>query len=177
MDSAPTATESAADLAAFRERKDAFLRGSESPLDPADRASHVGLHYFPSTPALSFTLDLDRNVLHDLVTMETSDGQQRQYRRVGRVRFAVDGTAAQLTVYEDEHGFFLPFRDATSEHESYSAGRYLEPELLPDGKLRVDFNYAYNPFCAYSESYSCPLPPVENRLAVPIRAGEQRFHD
>ncbi len=95
------------------------------------------------------------------------------------MRFRVDGAEAALTVYRDlEQGaLFVPFRDATSGMESYGAGRYLEPEPAPGGRLHVDFNYAYNPYCAYNDAWSCPLPPAENTLRVPIRAGERAFHD
>jgi hypothetical protein len=71
-------------------------------------------------------------------------------------------------------GYFLPFMDATSGDETYGAGRYLEIEPLPGGKLLVDFNMAYNPYCAYNEYWSCPIPPKENRLSVPIEAGEKQ---
>ena len=72
-------------------------------------------------------------------------------------------------------GYFLPFRDATSGRETYGAGRYLDLAPPHDGKVTVDFNLAYNPYCAYSDSFSCALPPVENWLQVPIRAGEMAF--
>lgn len=159
-------------LEEFRRQKDEFMRSPDSPLPAADRAGFVGLRYFAENPVLAFDLALDTNVAHEDLTMETSDGRQRTYRRAGRISFAADGQPATLNIYEDEHGYFLPFRDVTSGKESYSAGRYLEPAMV-NGKLHVDFNYAYNPYCAYSPRYSCPLPPAENWLKVPIRAGEQ----
>ena len=70
----------------------------------------------------------------------------------------------------------MPFVDATSGGETYGAGRYLELEALEDGTFLADFNLAYNPYCAYSEDYSCPVPPAENRIAVPVRAGEMQYH-
>ena len=96
-----------------------------------------------------------------------------------QVRFAVDGEEATLTVFRDgERGsLFIPFRDASAGEETYEVGRYLEPQSRPDGTLDVDFNYAYNPFCAYSEGWSCPIPPEENRLALTIPAGERAFRD
>ena len=75
----------------------------------------------------------------------------------------------------DSGELFLPFADATSGVETYGAGRYLEPEALPDGRMSVDFNYAYNPYCAYNERWSCPITPAENRIDVPIRGGERIF--
>ena len=76
-------------------------------------------------------------------------------------------------LFSDPHGFFLPFADALAGKETYGASRYLEPEQLPNGRVLVDFNYAYNPYCVYNELFSCPLTPIENRLKVPIRAGEK----
>jgi uncharacterized protein (DUF1684 family) len=84
---------------------------------------------------------------------------------------------ASLTVYAavGGGGFFLPFMDATNGQGTYEAGRYLEIDPRPDGSFEVDFNLAYNPYCAYNEHWSCPIPPKENRLSVPIEAGEKAF--
>ena len=94
------------------------------------------------------------------------------------VRFEVDGHPTQLTLYRSDEtdGLFVPFRDATSGIDSYGAGRYLEVEPPDaDGEVEVDLNYAYNPFCAYNPNWSCPIPPIENWLPVPIRAGERTY--
>ena len=110
--------------------------------------------------------------------MQTTTGGEQSYRRAGVLRFRVEGRPAQVTLFEspDMHELFLPFRDATCGTESYGAGRYLEVAPPgPDGRVVVDFNYAYNPYCAYNPSWSCPIPPGENWLAVPIRAGEKAF--
>jgi uncharacterized protein (DUF1684 family) len=85
----------------------------------------------------------------------------------------VDGEEVRLTIYEADYGFFLPFADANAGSETYSAGRYLEPEYLGDNRFHVDLNQAYNPYCAYSPDWSCPITPPENRLKVAIRAGEK----
>ncbi len=82
-----------------------------------------------------------------------------------------------MTIYANEHGYFLPFADSLAGVETYGAGRYLEPERNADGLLHVDFNIAYNPYCAYNELYSCPITPAENRIKVPIHAGEKVFDD
>jgi uncharacterized protein (DUF1684 family) len=111
-------------------------------------------------------------------TIQTSTDDELTYYRIGTVEFEIGGEAATLAVYKSPHhdDLFLPFRDATSGQETYGAGRYLEPVELGGGKLLVDFNLAYNPYCAYSEHYSCPLPPLENWLKLPIRAGEQDYN-
>jgi uncharacterized protein (DUF1684 family) len=93
------------------------------------------------------------------------------------VRFEIDGEHAELVLLtrQDEQRFFLPFRDATSGRESYGPGRYLDVEPGRDGRVQVDFNLAYNPYCAYNDAFSCPLPPPDNWLRVPIRAGEAAY--
>ncbi len=104
--------------------------------------------------------------------IQTTTGEVRQYRRFGRFTFVVEGQAAALTIYKADFGFFLPFVDAGAGTETYPAGRYLEPEHLGDNHFQVDFNQAYNPYCAFGPAWSCPITPAENRLKVAIRAGE-----
>src|SRR6266545_1110629 len=86
--------------------------------------------------------------------MQTTTGERQIYIRHGRIRFTVDGQEAALTVYRNGHGFFLPFADALAGTETYGAGRYLEPAEMPDGQLLIDFNLAYNPYCAYNDAWS-----------------------
>lgn len=164
-------------LAAYREAKDAFLRNDQdSPLTHHQRHTFEGLSYYPFTPELRLELPIDTNVPADAVTLETSTGESQEYHRAGRVHFAVAGQEAVLTLYRGPHGeLFLPVRDTTSGEETYGAGRYLEPAMLDDGRVLIDFNYLYNPNCAYNEAWSCPLPPRENWLTAPIRAGEKTF--
>jgi uncharacterized protein (DUF1684 family) len=165
------------ELAAFRTAKDSFLaQDPHSPPSHEQRHSFEGLSYYPFNPALRLRLDLNRNVPSDEVTVDTSTGESQAYRRAGTVRFAVEGEQAELTLYRGMDGdLFLPLRDATSGEETYGAGRYLEPLMLDDGRVLIDFNYLYNPYCAYNDAWSCPLPPRENWLTVPIRAGEKVF--
>jgi uncharacterized protein (DUF1684 family) len=110
--------------------------------------------------------------------MATSAGEEQVYQRYGVARFSVDGQPAQVVLYasDDSDELFIPFRDATSGKETYGAGRYLEIHAHGDDVV-IDFNYAYNPNCAYDPSWSCPLPPPENWLKAPIRAGEKSFAD
>jgi uncharacterized protein (DUF1684 family) len=112
-----------------------------------------------------------------------ADGRLR-LRRIGRLDFEIDGIAVRLYLYWLEGyggGLFLPFRDATNGHGTFGGGRYLLDTRkgadlgTVDGRLIVDFNFAYNPSCAYNDVWHCPLPPVENWLQVPIRAGERSF--
>ena len=163
-------------IEAERVEKDYYLRRDPySPIE--DRVSFAGLSYYPPDPAFRFTLPL-HPVEPEPLTFQTNTGDERVYQRIGTVEFEVEGQPAQLAVYksEDYDELFLPFRDATSSTETYGAGRYLEPVELANGQLLVDFNLAYNPYCAYSEAFSCPLPPVENWLKVAIRAGEKKYN-
>jgi hypothetical protein len=161
------------ELEAFREQKDEFFgKDWNSPLTAGQRQNFRGLHYFPDNPDLRLEVRIEELTEKDTVEMQTSTGSIQAYTRYGKFKFNVDGQEAELAVFTDKHGFFLPFADALAGKETYGAGRYLEPEPLPNGRLLVDFNYAYNPYCAYNELYSCPLTPFENRLKVPIQAGE-----
>ncbi len=164
-----------AELIAFRQAKDSFF--GQDPRSPIpDRAGFQGLRYFEPNSRLVFCLPVLAGDGTEVV-MGTSDGQSRRYVRAGRVEFQVEGEAASLTVFASpgHPGFFVPFRDATSGRETYGAGRYLDLEADPYGMLDLDFNLAYNPYCAYSDAYSCPLPPPENWLTVRIEAGELNY--
>lgn len=165
------------DLEDFRREKNHFYKTEQqSPLSPEQKRSFQGLVYFPENPGLALELAVEEFPVKDEIQMQTSTGDVQVYQRHGKLRFNVDGKPAELTLYTSEGGFFLPFVDALANQETYGAGRYLEPELLVNGRFRTDFNYAYNPYCAYNESFSCPLTPFENHLKVPIRAGEKLFH-
>lgn len=160
----------------FRAAKDeVFKIDPDSPLTPDQKQAFGGLSYFPEDPSLRLELDLEEFPDKQIIEMQTSTGDVQKHIRHGKVRFDVDGQEVELTVYKDPHGYFLPFVDALAGVETYGAGRYLEPQPLGKTKLLVDFNYAYNPYCAYNDLYSCPLTPWENRLKVPIRAGEKMF--
>jgi uncharacterized protein (DUF1684 family) len=156
-----------------RRQKDEIFRGRHSPLDPDDRAGFSGLSYYEPNPDLVFRLPVE-SVERTRIQVETSDGSVRVHERAGVVRFEVNGEEASLALYDTGHpGYFVSFRDQTSGAETYGAGRYLDIEANPDGTVTVDFNLAYSPLCAYSDAYSCPLPPVENWLPVSIAAGER----
>lgn len=169
------------ELDEFRAAKDEFFRDDpRSPLGLEQRAAFDGLAYFDEDLDLVIRAPLDTGNVDrtERVVMQTTTGDERVYRRAGSVRFEVDGEPAAVTLFasSDMHELFLPFRDATSGEDTYGAGRYLEVEPpAPDGTVIVDLNYAYNPYCAYNPEWSCPIPPGENWLAVPIRAGERSF--
>ena len=166
------------DLDDFRAAKDQFFgHDGNSPLAPEQQATFLGLRYYVEAPALVFRLQPEVFPDPEYVEMQTSTGHTAMYVRWALVRFDVGGRPAALTVYRDPtmNDLFLPFQDANAGSETYGAGRYLEPHILDDSRLLIDFNYAYNPYCAYGDRWSCPLPPSENHLDVPIGAGEMTF--
>lgn len=167
----------------LRKEKDDFFRDHhQSPLTAQEKRTFTGLHYYPENPSLSLQLPLEKLEVPRPVVLQTSTGDVREFLHTGQVRFQVGEDEAVLQVYLDDYdGYFLPFIDATAPDETYGAGRYLEPHDLSGGMgdpiLLVDFNLAYNPYCAYNDIWSCPIPPRENRLSVRIEAGEKKFHD
>ena len=140
------------ELSDFRITKDKlFGHDQQSPLTPDQRKKFAGLSYYPENPGLAFAVEFAEE--------------------------AKEGTPATLVECRglDSEELFLPLMDGTSGSATYSGGRYLDLIELSDGLTLVDFNYAYNPYCAYNPHWSCPIPPPENRLAVPIEVGEKAF--
>lgn len=166
-------------LRRFRAMKDDFFaKDPSSPLTPRQRERFRGLAYFPPNRTLVVEAELVPSVTPEDIALATSSGDTEGYRRAGVVRFAVDGTPAQISLFRSVRGeLFVPFRDATSGTETYGAGRYLQARSFGDDLVMLDFNYAHNPYCAYGAGWRCPLPPVENHLTIPIRAGEMRYWD
>ncbi|HZR41088.1 MAG TPA: DUF1684 domain-containing protein [Ktedonobacteraceae bacterium] len=177
-------------LQRYREARDwLFAHHPQTALTQEQIRTFTGLNYFPYNPSLRFVVDVDVNVepvCHEAVM----DAQQKMTMvAAGRVNFVVDGQQATLTIYWLDiygGGLFLPFRDATNGHETYGGGRYLFDTIKGSDFLTVhsdngserivlDFNYAYNPSCAYNDRSVCPLSPPENKLAIPINAGEKKY--
>jgi uncharacterized protein (DUF1684 family) len=174
-------------IAAARTEKDqAFKESGDSPLKPDERATFKGLDYFPPDESYRIAAALRVAAENEQVvsTMPTSTGKVRQMRRVGSLEFNLKGQPLSLVAFLEDspsgrssRRLFVPFSDLTSGTETYPAGRYLDLEATPTGLYDLDFNRAYNPYCAYNETYDCPLPPKENRLNIAIRAGEKSFLD
>lgn len=166
---------------AMRADKDTWFRTSHSSPIPHDvRHDFVGLPYFPVDPSLRFedlTLEPYAGDQPSAFQIPTSDGRLRPAHRAGTFTFELEGAPRHLTAYVVDGGesdsLFVPFLDATSGHETYGAGRYLDLEPEDDGTYALDFNLAYHPNCVFDEGYSCPLAPAENRLATRIEAGER----
>lgn len=165
------------ELNAFRTEKDEFFGSHpQSPLTREQKKNFKGLQYFPENDALRLEVKVEEFPNKEKFEMQTSTGDVQTYKKFGKFKFVVDGEEVELTIYQSGHGFFLPFVDSLAGKETYPAGRYLDPVPLPGGYFMVDFNIAYNPYCAYNEMWSCPITPAENRLKAAIRAGEKLFH-
>jgi uncharacterized protein (DUF1684 family) len=161
----------------YRKEKDNFFKYHDgSPIPREQRDDFNGLSYYPENPDMRFEVEVIPFKDQVPVKIQTSTGDISEYIRFGRFMFEVEHEEAELTLYTSADGeTFLPFIDTTSPDETYGAGRYLELEHISENTYLVDFNLAYNPWCAYSPFFSCPLPPIENRLKVPIRAGEKNY--
>src|SRR5258706_3450021 len=166
------------ELESFRAEKDAFFRDDPyGPLTTEQRKDFHGLKYFPENPDLRLDVKVEEFPVKGELAMQTSTGDVQMYTKFGKFRFSVEGQEVELAIYQSENGFFLPFVDSLANKETYPAGRYLEPEPLSGGRFHVDFNLAYNPYCAYNEKWSCPITPAENRIKVAIRTAEKLFHE
>ncbi len=190
-------------LQRFRAAKDALFAGHpHSPLDSKGRAAFAGLRYFDYNPALRVEAALTPDEVEESIAASSSDAHAMPLRRAAHLDFTLAGTPARLFVYWIDvygGGLFLPFRDATSSNETYGGGRYLFDTVkgsvfeqvdgsttamdatslmgFAGGRVILDFNYAYNPSCAYDGHWICPLAPRENWLEVPIPAGERDYHE
>lgn len=168
-------------LERFRANKDKFFAEHEnSPLTPEQRERFSNLEYFPENESLRFEVELDtEGVSNEPVTLGTTTGEPKEFVPAGRAHFEIEGEPVSFMVYKEpgRGRYFLPFRDGTAGEETYPVGRYLDPQSKPDGKLVIDFNMAYNPYCAYNDNFTCPIPPFENVTKVPIRAGEKNYPD
>lgn len=168
-------------LEAQRKGKDEFFASAhESPFHSHESVKFSGLKYFGPDPKYRINAKFQRYGRPETVTLITSTGTQQRFHKFGYFEFKIEGKKVGLQAYRSveraNNELFIPFKDATSAIESYGAARYIDLEITPDDHYVIDFNYAYNPHCAYSEDYVCPLPPRENWLNVEIRAGEKNYH-
>jgi len=168
-----------AKIAAIRAAKDeSFKSDPDSPIPADKKATLLPLAYFPIDENYAVPATLEPSPERTRIQVPTSIGKTRDIERVGTLRFTLKGQQLRLTAFlevEDPRAnrLFVPFSDLTSGAETYPAGRYMELDPTPTGIYLVDFNIAYHPYCYYSPEYDCPFPPKENRLEVPVRAGEK----
>ena len=169
----------AASIASARGAKDAeFANSAESPVPDNLKGQFLPLAYFPIDPAYSVPAMLEQTTEPVVIKMPTSVGAQRDMRRVGVLHFSLKGQSLKLSAFVEvgsssvDH-LFVPFTDLTSGTETYPAGRYLDLDRNASGIYVIDFNRAYHPYCYYNPTFDCPYPPAENRLNIPVRAGER----
>jgi len=166
-----------------REEKDKFFAVHwQSPIPPEERAKFRGLEYYPPNADYRFELELHEHRDKKRLEIEDTGGNMRDFLRWGEFRFKIGDEECTLQAYKSdprEKLLFIPFKDATSGKETYGAGRYIDREYerdcTPDGRWILDFNKAYNPWCAYSKNYVCPFVPPENWLKIPVLAGEKKL--
>lgn len=158
------------------EKDMAFSNPETTILRPAERERFAGLRYFPVDTAYRFVAPLIPADTVETVLVAHRTPPPVPYQRIGQVEIAFPEGTARLTVFrslgEAPGRLWIPFTDATSGLETYGGGRYLDPQMA-DGRIYVDFNRAYNPYCDYNPGYNCAIPPPENRLSFPVRAGEK----
>jgi uncharacterized protein (DUF1684 family) len=173
----PDQRDYASKIAAARATKDADFARGDDPIPTAKHAEFLPLAYFPIDPNYSVPgtiTPIDDKTVYE---MPTSTGANRKMRRVGTLEFTLKGQPLKLTAFNelgtDPGSLFVAFSDLTSGTETYAAGRFMDLERNTTGIYEVDFNRSYIPYCYYNPTYECPYPPPENRLKIPIRAGER----
>ncbi|TCC89263.1 DUF1684 domain-containing protein [Pedobacter frigiditerrae] len=165
------------------EYKADFIKDNNSPLRKSD-IKHLNFYNADSNYRVVAEVMLLEN--QKIFKMPTYAGTTADYIRYANLKFLLNGKPVQLTVYKNialsanpayKEYLFLPFTDQTNNKETYGGGRYidLKSSAIANGKIEFDFNKAYNPYCAYSDGYRCPIPPEENDLAISILAGEKLF--
>jgi uncharacterized protein (DUF1684 family) len=165
-----------------RERDNFFKTHERSPLPPGQKRVFKALEYYPFSPKYIFFGQIERYIFYIndpsyLAIFQTNKGTHKRYIRYGRFHFSLDDKTHTIEIYKSilSDTLFIPFKDETNGKETYEGGRYIDAEILVDYKMVLDFNMAYHPPCAYNNQLICVLPPRENVLDIPIRAGEKTF--
>jgi uncharacterized protein (DUF1684 family) len=174
----PESKDYAATIAADRATKDAAFAAGDDPIPRANHAAFLPLAYFPIDPDYNVPASLKPVNDPTVMEMPTSAGGADKFRRVGTLEFVLKSQSLKLTAFvaasaKTVDRLFVPFTDMTAGTETYPAGRYLDLDRTPTGFYNIDFNRAYIPYCYYNPAYACPYPPRENRLPLPVRAGER----
>ncbi|WP_343522116.1 DUF1684 domain-containing protein [Pedobacter sp.] len=180
-----TFAQSYADLIAkHREAyKEDFIKDSHSPLQKNDLQN---LHFYEADSNYKVLAAVELLKNEKVFKMPTFNGSSSDYYRYAHINFSLKGKAIQMTLYRSvalstnpiyKDHLFLPFTDETNHKETYGGGRYidLDAKEINNNHIEIDFNKAYNPYCAYSDGYRCPVPPEENDLQLAIKAGEKRY--
>jgi len=160
----------------LRKQKDSFLKtDKESPIK--DKATFKGLKYFDINPNFKVIGKLDKFASDQTINISMTGGETEEYEAYGNVTFEIDGKKYALKIFKTPEGnLFLPFKDLTSNKETYGAGRYLDFGIddVKNNQIEIDFNKAYQPYCAYNETFTCPITPAENFLNLALKVGERQ---
>jgi uncharacterized protein (DUF1684 family) len=163
------------DIENLRIQKDKALKEQkDSPIE--DKTHFTGLKYFAINPLYKVTAKLDILTSGQIIKVAMTGGETEEYEAYANATFELEGKKYALKLFKTPEGnLFLPFKDATSTHETYGAGRYLDLSLesVENNHLSIDFNLCYHPYCAYNHTFTCPVPPAENFLSIAIKAGER----
>lgn len=163
-----------------------FGDAKKSPLTEEDRLAFKALDIFPIDENFIVKATFTKSKNEKSFEMKTTTDRAPLYVKYGEISFVLNGEKFNLNVYQNlelikRPGFkkhlFLPFSDLTSGNETYIGGRYIDLQIPKGETIIIDFNQAYNPYCAYNYKYSCPIVPLENDLATHIKAGVKKFHD
>ena len=171
---AQTSTDSLAIVESRKNKDENFKVAEDSPI--TNKAQFNGLSYFPFNTSWSLLFDVKRASKMGKIALQMTDGGLDSLIQFGEISATIQGKLISLVVYQHDSGdFFIPFKDKTAPTETYGGGRYLELPLtnLKENQLRVDFNQAFFPFCAYNSTFACPIPPKENMLDIRVEAGER----
>lgn len=157
-----------------------FMLSESSPLEKEDRKKFIALNYFPEDSSFIFEATYQAVFNGEIVEFETNTERRPIYIHAANISFTYEGKVYQLQAFLPQNAkdknLFVPFNDLTNGNQSYKSGRYLDLEI-PDGEnIELNFNLAYNPYCAYNKKYSCPIPPSKNRVPIRITAGEKKYH-
>ena len=166
------------------EYKQEFVKGTDSPLQEQD-LKHM--NFYPAEPIYNCDCQFERSVDAEPFDIQTYSGMTKEYIPYGTATCSIGGSTQVLTLYQSirlmampmyRDYLFLPFMDETNGEGTYGGGRYIDlkvGDIAANGALNIDFNKCYNPYCAYSDGYNCPVPPPENHLAIPVKAGEKMY--
>jgi uncharacterized protein (DUF1684 family) len=169
------------EIKAFQaEQNEKFSSEEKSPLTKKDRKKFVELPFYEIDSSYKILANLTLTPDSDTFEMATTTERKPLYQKFGIATFTIEGDTHQLSVYQNlrlkekpkyQDYLFLPFADNTNGESSYGGGRFIDLRIPKSDSISIDFNKSYNPYCAYNHKYSCPIPPKENRLSIPIRAG------
>ena len=159
----------------LRSDKDAYLKkDTASPIE--DKVKFSSLKYFEIDPAYKIVGKIDRMTSGQTINIMMSGGDVEEYEAYGNVKFEINGVKCTLKIFKTPEGnLFLPFKDLTSNKETYGAGRYLDFGVneVNGNQITIDFNKAYHPYCAYNQTFTCPVPPAENFINALVKVGER----